>query len=258
MHQMRSPAQAFPLQLTRVHCVESLAHCTSPLGCRGTQGVRQASEILAGKFYEGSAACLQHGRAGLFWKRPTGKYTWNKVIHCGLSTHSAKPFSHSSAAVRLSPFSRCCCRQQHTLTGSYRSVPGSPPAPLWRVALVGRANVGKSSLYNRFLMASCMNPSQQAPHQLAIVGPDPGTTRDRKESLCSWGPLSLLLMDTPGIETNIEDAPSKPVEQIREQVRCLRGLHGNVGGFVSSWANGLRFVLHFSVQHSGRSSTSAV
>ncbi|CDJ48749.1 small GTP-binding protein, putative [Eimeria brunetti] len=63
-----------------------------------------------------------------------------------------------------------------------------------------------------------MSPSQPTHHQLAIVDPDPGTTRDRKESVCSWGPRSLLLVDTPGIETSMEDPPSKPMQHIYEQV----------------------------------------
>ncbi|CDJ30775.1 small GTP-binding protein, putative [Eimeria mitis] len=86
-----------------------------------------------------------------------------------------------------------------------------------RKQMIGRANVGKSSLYNRFLVATGIPASHPTHSQLAIVGPDPGTTRDRKESLCSWGSLNLLLVDTPGIETDMDGAPSKSVEEICEQ-----------------------------------------
>lgn len=62
------------------------------------------------------------------------------------------------------------------------------PAPL-RLAIIGRPNVGKSTLFNRL-----------AGRKLAIVHDRPGVTRDRKEATASLGELELLLVDTAGYE----------------------------------------------------------
>ena len=56
------------------------------------------------------------------------------------------------------------------------------------VALVGRPNVGKSSLTN-YLVGE----------KVAIVTKNPQTTRNRITSLITKGPVQYVLMDTPGI-----------------------------------------------------------
>lgn len=58
-----------------------------------------------------------------------------------------------------------------------------------RVALVGRPNVGKSTLFNRF-----------AGKNLAIVEDTPGVTRDWREAPGSIGDLSFTIVDTAGLE----------------------------------------------------------
>lgn len=71
------------------------------------------------------------------------------------------------------------------------------------VALVGRPNVGKSTLFNR------ITKSRQA-----IVDPTPGVTRDRHYARVLWDEKMFMLVDTGGIDDNPDDLM---VDHIREQ-----------------------------------------
>ena len=62
------------------------------------------------------------------------------------------------------------------------------------VAIVGRHNVGKSTLFNKL-----------TGQRLAIVEDTPGVTRDRIFCDCEWCGHKFLLVDTGGIEPNIDD-----------------------------------------------------
>ncbi|KAL8450655.1 hypothetical protein Emag_003095 [Eimeria magna] len=90
------------------------------------------------------------------------------------------------------------------------------PPRVWRVVLVGRANVGKSSLYNRFITST--SSERDTSQQLAIVGSEPGTTRDRKESACSWGGLNLIVSDTVGVDAQFHMNEDAPIQQVDEQL----------------------------------------
>ncbi|MCK9222775.1 MAG: ribosome biogenesis GTPase Der [Limnochordia bacterium] len=62
------------------------------------------------------------------------------------------------------------------------------------VAIVGRPNVGKSSLFNRLIE-----------RRLAIVEAEPGITRDRLYHDCTWLGRTCILVDTGGIDFKDED-----------------------------------------------------
>ena len=64
-----------------------------------------------------------------------------------------------------------------------------------RVAIVGRPNVGKSTLFNRL-----------AGRRLAIVDDRPGVTRDRRFGTGRLGDLDLELIDTAGFEDVTDDS----------------------------------------------------
>lgn len=72
------------------------------------------------------------------------------------------------------------------------------------VAIVGRPNVGKSTLFNRLT---------QTRH--AIVSEEAGTTRDRQYGKCEWGNKEFSVVDTGGWVVNSDDVFE---EEIRKQV----------------------------------------
>ena len=79
------------------------------------------------------------------------------------------------------------------------------------VALVGRPNVGKSTLFNRL-----------AEQRLAVVDDTPGTTRDRIMAEIEWNGMLFDLVDTGGIETyqettNNPTSSSNFIKEIKSQ-----------------------------------------
>jgi GTPase len=77
--------------------------------------------------------------------------------------------------------------------GTGRAVAEEPPAPA--LAIVGRPNVGKSSLLNRL-----------AGEELAIVDPTPGTTRDTVDSTVTRDGRRYRLVDTAGMRRSFQRA----------------------------------------------------
>ncbi|RMF16394.1 MAG: ribosome biogenesis GTPase Der, partial [Alphaproteobacteria bacterium] len=65
------------------------------------------------------------------------------------------------------------------------------------IAIIGRPNVGKSTLFNRL-----------AGRRLAIVDDTPGVTRDRREAQARLGDLRFRLIDTAGLEEGPPDSLS--------------------------------------------------
>lgn len=72
------------------------------------------------------------------------------------------------------------------------------------VAIVGRPNVGKSTLFNRLTKT-----------RHAIVSDEAGTTRDRQYGKCEWGNKEFSVVDTGGWVVNSDDIFE---EEIRRQV----------------------------------------
>ncbi len=91
------------------------------------------------------------------------------------------------------------------------------------VAIVGRANVGKSTLFNKL-----------AGRKLALVHDTPGVTRDRREADAALGSLSLKIVDTAGIEDAAKDSlTARMAEQTMKAVAdadvCLFLIDGREG-----------------------------
>ena len=103
------------------------------------------------------------------------------------------------------------------------------PAPATRsglpiVAIVGRPNVGKSTLFNRILGA-----------RTAIVEDRARTTRDRLYGDAEWNGRRFVVVDTGGLEVS----PNDPIElKVQEQARLAIG-ESDVIVFVADAAAGI-------------------
>lgn len=65
----------------------------------------------------------------------------------------------------------------------------------FKVALIGRPNVGKSTLFNRLVGK-----------RLALVDDQPGVTRDRREGTAKLYDISFTVIDTAGLEEAFDDS----------------------------------------------------
>lgn len=82
------------------------------------------------------------------------------------------------------------------------------------VAIVGRPNVGKSTLFNRLIG-----------ERKAVVDDFPGVTRDRNYAQCTWNGRTFTLMDTggyvPNAEESISDSVARQVELALDEADLL-------------------------------------
>ncbi len=100
---------------------------------------------------------------------------------------------------------------------SSRPIPGpqaaaaaaAPEGALAVVAIVGRPNVGKSSLVNRVLG-----------RREAIVEATPGVTRDRRGFLAEWGGRRFEIIDTGGLEPGASGLEARVAEQARVAIEA--------------------------------------
>ncbi|HEY0326335.1 MAG TPA: GTPase, partial [Allosphingosinicella sp.] len=81
--------------------------------------------------------------------------------------------------------------------------------PLPTLAIVGRPNVGKSTLFNRLVGT-----------RLALVADRPGVTRDRREGEASLIGLDFTVIDTAGYED--EDAETLPGRMRAQTMAAVR------------------------------------
>ncbi len=77
---------------------------------------------------------------------------------------------------------------------------------IFTVAIVGRPNVGKSTLFNRLVG-----------RRLALVDDTPGLTRDRREAVAHLGELAFRVIDTAGFE---DAAPETLPGRMRAQTQA--------------------------------------
>jgi len=84
-----------------------------------------------------------------------------------------------------------------------RREPGEDPIEETAIAIVGRPNVGKSSLLNRLLK-----------EERSIVSEMPGTTRDTVDAVLKWHKRSYRIVDTAGIRRPGRVGKSGPLESL--------------------------------------------
>lgn len=75
------------------------------------------------------------------------------------------------------------------------------------VALVGRANVGKSMIFNRLTLSKD-----------ALVANFPGLTRDRKYGSCKVGDANFTLVDTGGLELDATGVVQRAYRQVEKAI----------------------------------------
>ena len=92
-----------------------------------------------------------------------------------------------------------------TIETPTQPIQSAPHQRLPVVALVGRPNVGKSTLFNRF-----------SHRRKAVVDNTPGVTRDRNFAQVKWDNTPFLLMDTGGIDLSENEGI---VGQVQAQTR---------------------------------------
>ena len=86
--------------------------------------------------------------------------------------------------------------------------PAKPRPPMPTVAIVGRTNVGKSSLWNRFTESG-----------RALVSKEAHTTRDRKNGVVIWQGREFTCIDTGGMDTEANDVGDSIKEQALKAIK---------------------------------------
>lgn len=96
------------------------------------------------------------------------------------------------------------------VASSFPKVEAEPEEPALRIAIVGRTNVGKSSLLNALLR-----------EERAIVSEVAGTTRDAIDTSLRWHGQSVVLIDTAGIRKRGKVAPGVEKYSVLRAMKAL-------------------------------------
>lgn len=121
---------------------------------------------------------------------------------CDYSDEDIEPFEYEQARARLTD---CCARLDELYQGYLRSESVTEGTP---VALIGRPNVGKSSLFNNV-----------AGFDRAIVTAEAGTTRDVVDHRVTVAGRDLRLLDTAGLRQGVGEAETLGVRRSVEAAR---------------------------------------
>src|SRR6201981_2486486 len=78
------------------------------------------------------------------------------------------------------------------------------------IAIIGRPNVGKSTLFNRLVG-----------QKLRACGDEPGVTRDRREGEARLGDLEFTIIDTAGLDEGVRGSLTA---RMQEQTETAIGL----------------------------------
>ncbi len=117
--------------------------------------------------------------------------------------------------------------RRDTETEEYRPVEAVEPQERVELTIVGRPNVGKSSLLNRLLG-----------EERVIVSPVPGTTRDAVDTFLEWRDTPITLVDTAGIRRPGKVARGVEYYSVLRALRALR--RADVGLLVIDGYEGVR------------------
>ena len=98
-----------------------------------------------------------------------------------------------------------CGKEIETLVDSYRE--GNAVRHGFEVLIVGRTNVGKSSLLNALLA-----------RERAIVTPLPGTTRDMIEDVIHIKGIKIRIVDTAGLGSPRDVAEQEGMERVKQKI----------------------------------------
>ena len=183
-------------------CVDTGGFTAEPPRDRAALAARVREQTLAAVAEADCVVCVLDGAAGLAPEdretvrllRRSGKpvvYAVNK-----LDTPRREPLVHDFQALGVEPLVPVSAAHGRGVAdlldavtaGLPEAVPAAEDARGTRLALIGRPNVGKSSLLNRLLGA-----------ERTIVAPEPGTTRDAIDTPLIVAGRPYVLIDTAGI-----------------------------------------------------------
>ena len=142
--------------------------------------------------------CLNQKRRAGDWKSRS-LYNSDSGTFASFAAHALDPGGQLRAilATLASPLTQPTYNSTNTLETTAAGIP--------TIAIVGRPNVGKSTLFNRIVGS-----------RRAIVGDEPGITRDRLYGDTEWSGRRLRIVDTGGILPEEKDLiPSEIYRQAR-------------------------------------------